>query len=111
MVIPFLSLAFPDASRLVASTLHDTTRHDPTLLPLPFVSLLEQGQTHVGEPLSAPEVLALIGLLARVRSSVHGQAVALDEALAASRLVAGVRPLICVDAVVLLKFSPSFEAL
>lgn len=42
-------------------------------------------------------------LLARVCSGVHRQGAALDEALPASRLGAGVWPLVCVDAVVPLK--------
>jgi hypothetical protein len=40
--------------------------------------------THIGEPLSTTDMLALMGLLARVSTDVNGQRTPLDEALATS---------------------------
>jgi hypothetical protein len=70
----------------------------------------EEG-THIGEPLAAANVLALMGLLARVCADVHGQGTPLDEALATSRGCTSVRTLVCVNAVVPLQVRLAVEAL
>jgi hypothetical protein len=65
----------------------------------------------VREAFATAHVLAVMRLLARVRTDVHGQCTSLDEALAAACRGAGIGALIRVDAVVSLQVRFAVEAL
>jgi hypothetical protein len=55
--------------------------------------------TYVRKSLAAADMLTLMGLFAGVRADVDRQRAALDEALSTSWRSTGVRPLVCVDAI------------
>ncbi len=67
--------------------------------------------THIREPFSAPDVTALVRLLARVGSDVDSQGASLNEALATSWRHTRIRPFVRVDAVVPLKIRLAIETL
>lgn len=71
----------------------------------------ERKATHVGEPLAASNMLALVRLLPRVGADVDGQGASLDEGLAAAGCRTRVRALVGVNAVVSLQVRLAVEAL